>query len=235
LPTGLLSASAAGFEFRYVLAFTSDPDQRPLLGFSDYTRVYRSPTLFPFFKQRVLEADRSDRAAFLRWLGLPNDASDWEVLARGGGTRKGDRFELVAAPELTPTGGAAARVLARGLRFVGAEIGFDRLDAALAGLAPGMRLQVNLDAKNVVNRAARRVLDAEGTPLGWIPDVLLSHLAPTPSDPINVRVAQVNGADAPWHLRLLIDLDVHVRPPTPIFSTPEWRPVAERQADATVV
>jgi hypothetical protein len=226
LPTGLLSATSTGFEFAYVQAFGADPEQRPLLGFSDPMRSYRSPVLFPFFQQRIPEADRSDRAAFLHWLGLPEDATDWQVLARGGGTRKGDRFELVAAPERTPAGGATARVLARGLRFMGEEVGFDRLAEGLARLSQGMPLEVEVDATNVVNPAARRILSGDGTPLGWVPDVIVSYLAPRPSDLIHVRVAHLNGSDVPWHVRLLIDLEVAVHPSTPIFATTEWQPLA---------
>lgn len=226
LPTGLLSTSADGFAFAYVQGFTSDPEQRPLLGFSDINKVYRSPSLFPFFRQRVIEADRSDRIAFLEWLGLPQDASDWQVLARGGGTRKGDRFEIVAAPEPTPYGGATARVLARGLRFVGDDVGFDRLEAALGRLGPGAPLTVEVDTRNVVNPAARRVLADDGTPIGWIPDVLVSYLAPAPTDVIQVNVAQLNGSDVPWHVRLLLDVNVPVHPLSPMFGTGGWEPLA---------
>lgn len=229
LPTGLLSFTSSGYAYAYVQGFRSDPEQRPLFGFSDPMRSYRSPSLFPFFQQRIPEAGRSDRGAMLQWLGLPEDASDWQVLARGGGTRKGDRFELVAAPERTPAGGASARVLARGLRFMGEEVGFDRLAEGLAGLSQGMPLKVEVDAANAVNSAARRILSEDGTPLGWIPDVIVSYLAPKASDLIQVRVAHVNGPDVPWHVRLLIDLEVAVHPPTTMFGTREWQPLAAPQ------
>ena len=229
LPTGLLSSTSSEFEFAYVQGFLSDPEQRPLLGFSDPMRSYHSPFLFPFFQQRIPEPDRSDRGALLQWLGLPEDATDWQVLARGGGTRKGDRFELVAAPERTPAGGASARVLARGLRFMGDEVGFDRMAKGLAGLTQGMPMKVEVDASNAVNPAARRILSEDGTPLGWIPDVIVSYLAPKPSDLIQVRVAHVNGPDVPWHVRLLIDLEVAVHPSTTMFATREWQPLAASQ------
>lgn len=235
LPTGLLSASTDGFAFSYVRGFTSDPTQRPLLGFSSTTQRYLSPLLFPFFQQRVLEADRSDRTVFLQWLGLAEDASDWQVLARGGGTRKGDPFELIAAPDRAASGGATARVLARGLRFMGQEVGFNRLEAGLSRLTAGAALRVELDAGNLVNPAARRLLAADGTPLGWIPDVLVSYLAPRQTDVIKASVAQINGPDVPWHVRLLIDLEVPSHPPTPLFATEEWQSLAPTRTEAEVV
>jgi hypothetical protein len=234
LQTGLLTASPDGYAFEYVRGFKSDPEQRPLLGFSDVTRVYRSPALFPFFQQRVVEADRADRAALLGWLGLPSSAPDWEVLARGGGTRKGDRYELVAAPERTPSGGAFACVLARGLRFVGDDLGFESLESALEGLRPGMPLRVEVDVSNAVNPAARRLLAGDGSPIGWIPDVLVSYIAPRPSDVVNVRVAQVNGRDVPWHIRLLVDVEVPVSPQTSMFDAVEWQPVAVSESNVGV-
>jgi hypothetical protein len=231
LPTGLLASSPEGYTFAYVQGFATDPDQRAVLGFSDPTRVYRSPTLFPFFQQRVMDADRPDRAEYLRWLGLPETTTDWQVLSRGGGTRKGDRYELVAAPERTPSGGAAARVLARGLRFIGDDLGNQRLNTALERLTPGAPLRVEGDGSNAVNPAARRLLTDDGTPIGFVPDVLVSYLAPKPHDPISVRVAQVNGSQVPWHLRLLIDVNVPAHPPTGLFETPQWQPLTAAHAD----
>ena len=231
LPTGLLASSPAGYTFAYVRGFATDPDQRALLGFSDRTRVYRSPTLFPFFQQRVMDADRPDRAEYLHWLGLPEDATDWQVLSRGGGTRKGDRYELVAAPERTPSGGAAARVLARGLRFIGDDLGIQRLNTALERLTPGAALRVDVDSSNAVNPAARRLLSDDGTPIGFVPDVLVSYLAPQPNDAISVHVAQVNSSQVPWHLRLLIDVDVPVAPPMGVFDAPQWQPLTPAHAD----
>lgn len=227
LPTGLLTADTTHFTFTYVKAFSNDPDHRPLLGFSDPTRTYVSQSLFPFFGQRVPHTDRSDHALFLSWLGLPPDASDWHALARSGGTRKGDRYELVATPDVTPSGGTTARVLARGLRFMAQELGStDRLEHALSKLRPGMPLHVQVEADNIVNPAARRILTEDQTPIGWLPDTLTSYLAPHPTDPITARVAQVNSPDVPWHLRLLIDVETPTHPLQSLFETPDWAPVA---------
>jgi hypothetical protein len=60
ITVGHLEFDGAAWIFRYDDAYKGRTDLRPIEGFDDIARVYRSTVLFPFFAVRVPNLDRQD-------------------------------------------------------------------------------------------------------------------------------------------------------------------------------
>lgn len=57
---GSLEYDGKMWQFGYAEEYKRRQDPRPLEGFDDVSRVYRSSLLFPFFAVRIPDAERSD-------------------------------------------------------------------------------------------------------------------------------------------------------------------------------
>ncbi|MEQ4722738.1 HIRAN domain-containing protein [Nonomuraea sp. B19D2] len=192
------------------------PGFRPLLGFGDLERRYESATLFPLFNQRLMSPRRPDYDAYLTVLGLPDGSPPLAVLGRSGGRRAGDAIFLVPEPQVDENGRTCTFFFVHGLRHVeGAE-------SRISMLREGDALELRDDPTNPVNRQALLVT-REGGELGWVPDLLLDYVHHVrDTGDIAIRVAQVNGADAPPNLRLRVRLDGSVPCGYVPFRGEEW-------------
>lgn len=72
---GALLADGDSYTFRYLGDAWRAPGFRPFPGLGDLERTYRSPTLFLFFADRVMDRRRPEYAGYLRALDLPPHAS----------------------------------------------------------------------------------------------------------------------------------------------------------------
>src|SRR5437868_10256861 len=79
-PIGVLEKTGDDFSFAYLRRVMDIPGFRPLLGFGDLERRYRSPSLFPLFAQRLMDSRRPDYRRYLTVLGLSDGASPLVVL-----------------------------------------------------------------------------------------------------------------------------------------------------------
>jgi hypothetical protein len=196
---GVLSFLDDGYEFRYDVDPASQV--RPLVGFDDLDRTYRSRHLFPLFDERVASPRRPDYDQWLSWLGLPDgEVHPMEFLARSGGRRRGDRIELIPLSEPDALGIIEQLCLVHGVRHVeGAE-------DVLATLRPGDPVELRPDPQNEHNPMALKVV--HGRPFGYVPDPLL-ELVTSLSDR-HARVVHVNGPEAGTHMRCLIEISGRV-------------------------
>ncbi len=219
-PIGLLEQSDAGYAFAYLRRVMDIPGFRPLLGFEDLERRYESPVLFPLFSQRLMSPRRSDYVRYLTVLGLPDGSPPLTVLGRSGGRRAGDSIFLVPEPQVDPDGRTSTFFFVHGLRHrEGAE-------SRVARLREGDMLTLRDDPDNPVNGHALLVT-REGDALGWVPDLLLEYVRRVrDSGAMNLRVAQVNDADAPANLRLRVRLDGSVPRGYLPFHGEEWATLA---------
>ena len=92
-----LDRLADGYQFTYLAAAVAAPWFIPLLAF-DVDQPYHRAHLFPNFAARVIGVKRPDRPDYLASLGLPVEASPWEVLSASGGYRVGDGVEVIPMP-----------------------------------------------------------------------------------------------------------------------------------------
>jgi hypothetical protein len=190
---GVLECSDEGYTFRY------DPNLaaavRPLVGFDDLARTYRSRHLFPLFDERVASPRRPDYDQWLSWLGLPHvEVHPMEFLARSGGRRRGDRIELIPLAEPDVTGTVDQLCLVHGVRY------FDRAEEVLRELRAGDAVEIVPDPANRANPLALRVW--RDHPFGYVPDPLVDLVSSLRER--SAVVEHVNGPEAGRHLRCLI-------------------------------
>lgn len=66
VPVGYLSFDGSAWTFTYDDKYKQRSDLRPIEGFDDVEKVYRSAHLFPFFAVRIPDVDRQDVRRRLR-------------------------------------------------------------------------------------------------------------------------------------------------------------------------
>jgi len=194
------------YEFRYIRGALEAKQHGfvPFDSFPELTETYRGRELFPFFTNRVMPPSRPDYAGYISELGLPVETVDpLAILARNGGVRATDRFEIYA----TPGGDASSCVwhfLLRGVRHLPKSA-----EERIANLAPGESLYVMRDVQNLHNPRALLLRSDDKINLGYIPDLLVDDLASLDLslDNFKVTVAQVNLPPAPVQHRVLCQLE----------------------------
>lgn len=218
-PVGLLSFDGTAYEFRYLARASEVEGFRLLLGFPDVERAYRSPELFPFFAQRVMDPRRPDFARHLAGLALSDDDfSPWELLARTQGRREGDTIVLYPLPRGGEDGWTCF-YLVHGIRHLAAKsvpidgetfgpYSAEELEDVLEELHAGDTLRLAPEPSNDWSPSAMLVLDPKGRPLGYLPELFsesvgLAHLDGT----VRNTVERVNPPEAGWHLRILVRLE----------------------------
>jgi hypothetical protein len=222
-PVGVLRAAGGAFSFSYVLDAVTIPGFRPMIEFPDVNVVYRSPTLFPFFAQRVMDPKRPDYESYIRALALPEDADELDVLGRSGGRRQSDTYQVIEAPRVDAGGRTSFDFLVHGVRFAPSGLDPDLLNEELDRLRTGDRLALLAEPDNPVNERAQLVVTAAGLPLGWIPDLLLPYVDHVMSSGGDLSVLRVNSADTAWQLRLVVHLEGEIKNAGLTFEGGPWR------------
>ncbi len=106
-PVGHLTRHGSDYVFAYTRGAISAEEAgfRPLLTFPDRDEVYVSKDLFPLFTNRLPPKSRPDYQNFVEWLDVgPGEADPMVLLARSGGRRETDMFEVFPGPERSPEG-----------------------------------------------------------------------------------------------------------------------------------
>lgn len=212
-PIGVLDYDGRRYSFSYIRHALQVKDFRPLLGFRDLYRQYISNELFPFFAQRVMDPRRPDYQRYVQRLGLPDDASPWEQIARSQGRRQGDTIQLLPEP-INDQGVITCRFLVNGVRHVpgpsrildgrSIQVDRDQVEAALSALRPGDPLRIAREPDNPINKLALMVITDSATPIGWIPNLMVEDMHRLLSRAqVTMTADHVNGPSAPSHLRLL--------------------------------
>jgi hypothetical protein len=237
-PIGLLEYDGQRYRFGYIRHALDVEGFRPLLGFGDLHARYASDELFPLFAQRVMDPRRPDYQRYVRRLGLDEDATPWEQIARSQGGRQGDTIQLLPEP-MNEHGMITGRFLVHGMRWVSGQsrmldgravqVGSEQVEAALAVLGPGDVLGIAKESGNQVNSLALMVMAQRVTPVGWIPNLLVQdmHLLMARAD-VSVAVEHVNGPDAPWHLRLLTRFTARGAGDFRFFTGEQWKLLTPR-------
>lgn len=235
IPVGRLRAIGSGpdreYEFGYIQQALGDPEFRPLPGFPDLDRTYRSHRLFSLFSNRLMSRKRADYPDYIGQLHLDDDSDPFVVLGRSGGRKLTDRVEVFRRPEANRAGELESIFFARGLRYRECE-----LETALT-LRQGDMLGLVLEPENAYNPRARRLITVGDRPVGYLPDYLVQvvdDLEAHGSLP-EVHVEHVNPTGTAPNLLLLCRLTA----PWPLgyapFSGSEYQPIVIEERTAAVV
>ena len=204
--------------------------------FPERERIYESEELFPLFANRLLPRSRPDYPEWVEWLSLPEHRDDpVGLLARSGGQRATDSFEVFPSPERQPDGSYHVHFFAHGLRHFPASSA-----ERAARLQPGDPLLLMHDFQNTADPNALMLRTAEQEPgdihpVGFCPRYLLSDiLSLLADDPrsAQVEVERINLPPAPLQFRVLCSLTMRWREGFRPFSGRAYQPIPQ---DAEVV
>jgi hypothetical protein len=222
------------YEFVYTrgaLEANRESGFQPVPPFDDFHGVYVSDALFPLFTNRLPSRDRPDYAQFVQCLNMPQDEDDpVAILARSGGRRATDSFEVFPCPERKPDGSYHIHFFAHGLRHL-PESSLARIGAFRGGepLLLAHDFQNPHDAHALLLRT-NDTFPEDRYIVGYCPRYILHDafsLLLTCPDMVHVNVERLNPPPAPITHRLLCSLSAcwptEFRP----CAAREYQPIAE--------
>lgn len=220
-----VDSEGAEFRFRYTIGAKLARNEGYFAEFLEFPHLeadYVSDTLFPFFRNRVIAPNRSDRLDYLGHLDLTADAGAFEILSVNGGTRVTDTFEVFPMLSKGEDGTFCCRFLLHGWRYV-----TERARSRIDRLIRGEELTLSLDENNPVDELAIGIYGQGGDEearvrIGSTPRYLVRDLATVMrEDPnaLSARVARLNPQPAPLTQRLLIELSGNWGTHTPMSDS----------------
>ncbi len=208
-PVGRLSREGSDYVFTYTQGARSAESAgfRPLSSFPDFDEVYVSTELFPMFRNRLPPQSRPDYHEFNEWLDLERGEADPLVmLARSGGQRETDMFEVFPVPELNAEGRYRSTFFVHGLRHRGPSA-----EEEVRHLRPGDVLALEAEPTNPHDPRALRIHTVvRGVHIGFVPRYLCQDvhaLLSAAGERPQARVQRVNAPPTPAQFRVLCALD----------------------------
>jgi hypothetical protein len=234
-----------GSQYEFVYTHGYDEAQRvsnmqPILGFMEKNRSYVSDKLFPLFQNRLMSPNREEYAAHIEQLGLAqylgSSLEPLQILARSGGRRATDSFEVFSAPSMQfSSDGNRSYVISffvHGVRYVPAES-----QERASNCKVGERLLLLSDWQNKYDSNSMMLrTEMDNHLLGWVPRYYCAdiHDMQERKLPLEVTVERVNPvSSAPWQ-RLLCRLTAPWPEDFRAFSAPEYKPLVDTENEASV-
>lgn len=233
---GRLTSEASKYKFAYTNGVGEAMKTgrfEPIPSFPDLHTTYESDELFPLFSNRVLPPSRPEYGNMLQWLSVQETEDDpVAILARTGGHRVTDTFEVFPCPEPTSGGVYQIHFLLHGVSHMPPEA-----IARAEKLNPGESLLVVRDVQNPHDKLALALRTAERFPgdvylVGYCPRYLREDfltLLDAGTSPA-VSVVRVNPVPAPVQFRVLCRAEMRAPKGFEPFSGFEYQPFAGRSA-----
>lgn len=227
-PVGRLAHDGSEYVFAYTKGARSAADGgfRPLPSFPDLDDVYVSKELFPLFANRLPPRSRADYDDFVEWLDLGSEEKDpIGMLARSGGQRETDMFEVFPAPVPSTGNRFESAFFVPGLRHRGPEA-----EQAVLRLAPRDPLVLQADPQNPHDPKALRVLTTlNGVHLGFLPRYLCEDVhtlqESARTEGVAVRVRRINASPAPAQFRVLCEMSAPWPAGFRALAHPDFEPI----------
>lgn len=210
-PVGRLDADVASefYRFRYLrgaLEASEQCDFSPLDSFPDFGKSYVSAELFPFFANRLQNANQPSFEKYLRRLDFdvntPDAVDPIEVLATSEGRRVTDDLEVFPKVERSPDGIFSIKFFLHGWRHTH-PYAAERIQTLQTEEAVG----VSIETTNPVTGWALQIQTSDYVIIGWAPRYLFKDLLYVTAQggcPIEGNVARVNPSPAPPGQRVMI-------------------------------
>ena len=227
-PVGRLAHDLNGYRFCYVQGALEAKEKagfEPIWSFPELCHTYDSRELFPLFSNRLLRPSRPEYQDFVQWLNIPDQEDDpIALLARSGGKRRTDNFEVFPCPEREADGNYHIHFFAHGLRH------FPEADQQhVQTLAPGTPLLIMHDLQNPYDSRALVLRTEDCHQVGYCPRYLAQDFFKLVCDfpeQVKVEVERVNPAPTPLQFRLLCNLTAPWQDGFEPFSAPSYQPLA---------
>ncbi len=215
-PIGRLEATGEAYEFSYTQGALEAKDRcnfEPLPMFPDFHTVYESDELFPLFTNRAPASNREDYFEIVEQLNLPSSPHDpMAILARSGGRRATDAFEVFPCPSQEEDGFYRIHFFVHGISHLS-----DHAREFVEKLNVGEKLLVMWDMQNTYDPAAfalrtDRENPQDRTIVGYCPRYLTEDWRQiltgcgTPNE-AEIRVEKLNPPSTPLAFRVLCRLE----------------------------
>lgn len=226
-PVGRLTFDGAEYEFVYTRGAEEAKKKNFQLvyAFPDLDKVYRSTELFPLFSNRLMRRSRADYKDYIEWLNIPQHQDDpIAILARSGGRKATDHFEVFPCPEVDENGSYHIHFFAHGLRHL-PECSIQKINQ----LQTDDLLYLTHDFQNPYDPNALLLKTLDHYILGYCPRYLVDDvlkLVNKNSELVKVQVERVNLAPTPIQLRLLCNLTAEWSEEFHPFSSQMYQPLA---------
>ena len=211
LPVGLLTFDGSIFRFTYTqgaLIANETFGFMPPRTFPDLFQTYESDELFPLFANRRISPSRPEFEDFVQWLNIPKDKDDpLALLARSGGRRATDTFEVFPCPEIDSQGQYHIHFFSHGLRHL-PDVSVNRIGK----LSEGEKLYLAIDFQNEYDGRALILRTQDNHIVGYCPRYLLDDAyslldhSKEQEQMLEIVVERTNLAPAPLQFRLLCSL-----------------------------
>lgn len=207
-PIGKLTFDGKNYHFVYthgVKKAQAESNFKLLHSFPECDRVYTSSELFPLFSNRLMRPSRPDYQDYIQWLNIPqNEDEPIAILARSGGRKATDTFELFSCPERNEDGFYHLHFFVYGLRYM-PECSIERVKH----LKPKERLYLTRDFQNPYDDKALLLRTEERHSIGYCPRYLAADLVEVlqqKPQSVCACVERVNPAPTPIQFRLLCSM-----------------------------
>jgi hypothetical protein len=232
-PIGQLTFDEKQYCFVYtngVKQAQSEANFQLLHSFPERDRIYKSSELFPLFSNRLMRRSRPDYQEYIQWLNIPENEDDpIAILARSGGQKATDTFEVFPCPEIKENGVYRVHFFLRGLRYM-PKCSIERAKQ----LQPEDRLYLAHEIQNSYDANALLLLTEERHNLGYCPKYLaadISKLLKQNPESVCVRIERVNPAPTPIQFRLLCNMTAQWNDNfPPLFSNEDYQPIQDYSA-----
>jgi hypothetical protein len=228
-PIGLLTFDGEYYGFSYtngVEKARAESNFQLLHSFPEVDKIYKSKTIFPLFANRLMPSSRPDYPHYINWLNISeNEFNLMNILARSGGNKVTDTFEVFPYPEKNQEGNFAINFFIHGLRYM-PQCSQDYI----ANLKTEEPLFLIRDCQNPSDDNALLLRTENNLNLGYCPRYLtkdIINLLEINPQSVEVVVKKINLPPAPIQLRLLCSLTApwydHFSP----FSDEIYQPITE--------
>jgi hypothetical protein len=233
-PVGKLTHDGRLYHFVYLqgaIKAKQEASFQPIISFPDFYQEYGSLELFPLFQNRLRRRSRPDYPAFMASLNLSLDQTDpIMILARSGGRRQTDTYEVFPCPEKNELGQYQIHFFAHGLRHFP-----DTSQARALTLQPGDLLSILHDCQNAYDSRALMLRTEDRHNVGFCPRYLnqdFFELVEKFPHKVQVIVDRVNPAPHPLQSRLLCRLTADWETDFHPFSGPDYQPLVQPEVAA---
>lgn len=231
-PVGQLTHEHGLYRFSYLQGALEAREQagfEPILSFPQFDYSYVSSDLFPLFANRLLRPSRPEYKDFVQWLNIPEHQDDpIALLARSGGKRKTDSFEVFPRPEPNAEGNYHIHFFTHGLSHFP-----EAAQQYVQTLQPDVSLRLMHDLQNPYDSRALVLRTEDGHQVGYCPRYLAPDLFKLVSDfpsQVKASVERVNPPPTPLQFRLLCHLTAPWLEDFEPFSDPSYQPLADTSA-----